>query len=134
MEPLKDYEKIIIERLKSQIDGMAIEGFPDDPREYRLLHPKGALLVRYQGARYEESIVTGLIRQRVRLEYDVVVVSRNLRNHQGAYDMMDQVRTALTGYEIDNEKIYPVSDGFINETEGLWQYGMRFAFWALNQE
>lgn len=134
MKTHKEYEDILISRLKSQIGDVAIEPFPDDPEEYKLLHPTGALLIRFAGGDFGESKVDGLIRQRVKLQYDVVAVSRNLRDHYGAYHLLDLTLQALTGFNIDGEKIYPGREDFLLEKSGVWQYGQRWIIPALHQE
>lgn len=134
MKTHKEYEDLIVAQLQAEISEVHIAPFPDNPDEYNLLHPKGALLVRFAGSDFQESTVTGLVRQRVKLQYDVIAVSRNLRDHYGAYDLLDQAITALTGFNIDGEQCYPVREDFLLEKDGLWQYGQRWAFWALHQE
>lgn len=134
MLTLKEYENKIIERLKEQVGEVEIISFPDNPAEYKLLHPKGALLVRFAGSDYEESEAEVLIRQVVKLLWDVVIVSRNLRNHYGAYDLLDKVRAALTGFEIAETRMFPVREDFLMEESGLWQYGSRFAFRSIHVE
>ena len=50
---INDIENQIIERLKSKIKDVQVQGFPEKPSEFRLIHPIGALLVHYQGASYQ---------------------------------------------------------------------------------
>ncbi len=127
---LKEIEQAIIERLKSQITDVPVEAFPEQPSEYRLRHASGVLLVVYRGAKYAESQSASLAVQARQQEWDVIVVSRNLRTHTSAYDLLDQVRTALSGYRVvpTAEVMVPVREAFINEVNGIWQYGITFAF------
>jgi hypothetical protein len=46
---ISQIEQKIIERLKEKIKDLHIEGFPDKPQQFSLIHPKGAILVHYQG-------------------------------------------------------------------------------------
>lgn len=126
---IEDIEQGIIGRLKDKITGVAIEGFPERPSEYNLLHAKGALLVRYAGSSFSEPRATDIIYQHRRVEFEVTVVMRHLRSHEGAYAYLDAVRIALTGYRPypNCEKMYPVKEEFIGEDAGIWQYAITFA-------
>ena len=81
---ITEIEDAIIERLKTNIPDLLVEPFPDNPSAYRLLHPKGAVLVRYRGGRYTNPETLGVIVQDRTIEFDLVIVTRNLRNHAGA--------------------------------------------------
>lgn len=128
---IAEIEQAIIERLKAKVQGVLVEGFPEKPYEFNLLHSKGALLVRYVGSRFSEPEATDLIVQTRRIEFEVVVVMRHLRTHEGAYSYLDAVRIALTGYKIPGcSKMYPVREEFISEEAGIWQYAITFAMTA----
>ncbi len=127
---LKEVEQAIIERLKSQITDIPVEAFPERPSEYRLRHASGVLLVVYRGSKYSESQSAGLAVQARTQEWDIVIISRNLRSHSSAYDLLDQVRAALSGFRPVStaEVMVPVREAFINEVNGIWQYGITFTF------
>ena len=136
---IKEIENLIIERLKNKIKDVQIQGFPEKPSEFRLIHPIGALLVHYQGANYSEPKSLGCIVQDKKFEFSITVVMKNLRSpqdaHQGAYDYIDAVNQTLTGYRIDGcSKMYPVKEDFIGEDNGIWQYGITFALTSQNIE
>jgi hypothetical protein len=128
----REYEAAIVRQLEKKIAQVPAEPYPDNPQSYRLKHSAGVLLVRYDGARYAESRVEGLVQQERQLRFQVVIVSRNLRGqkaHHGAYEMLDAVRAALTGYvpEGETNPLFPVRESFISEVGGIWQYGIEFA-------
>ena len=127
---LKDIEQAIIDRLKSRITDVPVEAFPERPSEYRLRHASGVLLVVYRGSKYTESQSAGVAVQARKQEWDVIIVSRNLRSHQNAYDLLDKVRAALSGYQVvpTAEIMAPIREQFINESNGIWQYGITFTF------
>jgi hypothetical protein len=132
---LTDLETQIVDRLKSRLTNIQVEPYPDRPAEYKLLHPTGAVLVHYQGSRYGKRRATDAVVQDRRLEFGVTVLARNLRVHTGAYAILDAVCSALTGWQPGGYgKIYPLSDGFLSEETGIWQYQMSFALDALNIE
>ncbi|OGI31341.1 MAG: hypothetical protein A2287_02810, partial [Candidatus Melainabacteria bacterium RIFOXYA12_FULL_32_12] len=120
-----EIENQIIQRIKENIPELHVEGFPEKPSEYRLIHPKGAILVHYQEAQYTESKSIGYIVQDKKLEFSVTVVARNLRNHEGAYFYLDKIRQILTGYRPHNcSKMQPKKDDFLCENSGIWQYAI----------
>lgn len=125
---IKQIENQIIDRLKANIQELHIEGFPEKPAEFKLIHPKGAILIHYQGSSYSEPKSLGCVYQQRKLEFSITVVMRNLRTHEGAYDYTDKVREILTGFKPENcEKMYPVKEDFMSEDNGIWQYGINFA-------
>lgn len=124
---IKEIENQIIERLKANIQDLHIEGFPEKPAEFRLVHPKGAILVHYQGGNYSETKSLGCIYQDKKLEFSITIVMRHLRTHEGAYEYLDKVRGILTGYKPENcSKMYPTKEDFLSEDNGLWQYSINF--------
>ena len=121
-------ENQIIQKLKENILELHIEGFPEKPSEFRLTHPKGAILVHYQGGSYSDTKGLGYIVQDKKLEFSVTVVTRNLRSHIGAYSYLDKVRELLTGFKPDNcSKMQPIKEEFLSETNGIWQYAINFS-------
>lgn len=124
---IKDIENQIVEKLKTNISELFVEGFPDKPAEFKLIHPKGAVLVHYQGGNYSEPKALGCIVQDKKLEFSITVVMKNLRNHSGAYEYLDRIREILTGFKPDNcSKMYPTKEDFLFEDSGLWQYSINF--------
>jgi len=125
---INEIENQIIERINSKINDLHIQGFPEKPSEFRLTHPKGAILVHYQGGNYSESKSLGYMVQDKKLEFSVTVVTKNLRSHEGSYFYLDKVRQILTGYRPDNcSKIQPIKEDFLSEDNGIWQYSINFS-------
>jgi hypothetical protein len=125
---IADIEQAIIERLRVKIQGLLIEGFPEKPSEYKLLHPKGALLVSYAGSTFSEPKPTDIVFQERKVEFDITVAMRHLRSHEGAYAYLDAVRIALAGFRIAGcSKMYPTKESFLSEDSNIWQYVMTFA-------
>jgi len=131
---ITEIESAIIERLKSKITDLLVEGYPDDPESYKLLHPKGALLVRYSNSTYSDPDSMGVVSQDRKMEFEVNVVARNLKNRKdkearaGAYEYLEAVRYALAGFKISGiNKMFPTRDGFVKEEGGIWVYAMAFA-------
>lgn len=130
---IRDIENNIIEKLKSEIPELLVQGFPDKPSEFVLIHPLGAILVHYQGGNYSSTNALGFISQENKKEFSLTIVTRNLRSNAGVYEYLDKIKEILTGYEIDGcSKLVPVKDNFISENSGIWQYAINFALTTPN--
>ena len=124
---INNIENSITEILKEKFPELHVEGFPEKPSEFRLLHPKGAILVHYQGGNYSETKSLACIYQDKKLEFSITIVMKHLRTHEGAYEYLDKIRQILTGYKPENcTKMYPIKEEFISEDSGLWQYSINF--------
>ncbi|MDR2452334.1 MAG: Gp37 family protein [Candidatus Accumulibacter sp.] len=113
----------VVERLREKQPALAVEYFPEKPAEYRLNHPKGALLVSYAGSRFGDAADTGFVAQRRTITVTVTVVMRQLNGRGGAVDALDAVREALFCWRPpDCQRLKLVAEGFLGEVAGLWQY------------
>ena len=129
----RDIENSIIQKLKGSFPEVLVQGFPDKPSEFILLHPIGALLVHYQGSNYTNSNALGIISQENKKEFALTIVTRNLRANQGAYEYIDNVKSVLTGFQPDEcSKLTHLKDYFIAENSGIRQYGINFSLTTTN--
>ena len=130
---IRNVENAIIERLQTSFPEILVDGFPDKPSEFILLHPVGALLVHYQGSNYTTTQALGFVTQVNQKEYSITIVTRNLRNNNGAYEYLDKVKAELSGFQIDEcTSLIPTKDFFISENKGIWQYGINFTLKTQN--
>ena len=122
----------VVERLKVKLPQLAVEYFPDRPAEYRLNHPRGALLVSYLGSQVDTTVDVTYIAQPRTVKLSVTVILRQLNGKGGAVDVVDAVRQALVGFRPpDCRKVWAVSEKFLGETAGLWQYAVDLATEAM---
>lgn len=130
-------EDDIIAKLKTDILGVAVESWPDNPANYQLLHPTGALLIRYLGSSYltpEPNSQQKVVHDRASLwEISIMQLSlKETKGHQGIYTLIESVRASLTGYTItsldDASVMHPTSDSFTREVGGTWLYKSIFTF------
>jgi len=123
-------------RLATLLPGLAVEYFPERPDEYRLNHPKGALLVSYLGGQFFDPVDTEFIVQDRTVKLTVTVVLRQLNGKSGAIDVLDSVRLALVGFKPPHcrKKIWALSEKFLGESAGLWQYAVDVATEAMQVE
>jgi hypothetical protein len=135
-------ETAILERLRSRVGVIEVAHYPDTPETYRLTHRTGSALVRYRGAEYGTLIDTAAIVQERRLEFEIVVMMRDLgwslgggaaASSPGAYAMrrlpvrvvreqpgetvshrLETIRFVLTGFEVPGcSKMRPVRERFV---------------------
>lgn len=130
---IREIENSIIEKLKTSFPEVLVQGFPDKPSEFILLHPIGALLIHYQGSNYTSTNALGFVSQDNKKEFSITVVTRNLRSNKGAYEFIDGIKSVLTGFSPDGcSKLSPSKDFFISEKAGIWQYGVNFTLTTTN--
>lgn len=124
---IREIENCIINKLQQNFSNFQVAGFPEKPQEYVLLHPTGAILVRYCGGSYSSSNSIGYISQDKKMEFGVTVVTRNLRSNSGTYETLDKIKNTLCGYKINGcTKLTPTKENFISEQNGIWQYEILF--------
>ncbi len=121
-------ENDIISQLQSSITDLKIEGFPENIAEYKLIHPKGAVLVRFQGASYGSPEGNCFIQQTGTLDFNLVLMVRGLRDKNGSYNYIDSVLSVLTGYApTDCGKMYATRVAFSGEAGGIYRYALNFS-------
>ena len=75
----------------------------------------------------------GFVTQVNQKEFSITIVTRNLRNNNGAYEYLDKVKAELSGFQIDEcTSLIPTKDFFISENKGIWQYGINFTLKTQN--
>lgn len=120
-------EFAVIARLQVRIPELAVDAFPDNPEKYRLNHPIGALLVRYNGSKYGGVSDTDAVLQERTMVVEVTLVFRSLNGKDGVYAYLEAVRRALAGYRIPAfSKLKPVRDEFVSQGGGEWRYAIDF--------
>ena len=108
---------------------LAVELFPDQPANYRLNHPTGALLLAYPGSALGAPMLMGRVEQVRTIRIGITLVLRNLWGDDGAAAMLDRLRDALVGWRpsSDCEPVYAVSDRLLQHDGALWWYAAEFA-------
>lgn len=111
------------DHLREQLAGYSVELFPDKPAQYRFMHPKGAVLVGYQGSRFGKLEDTGRIAQQRDLTLHLTVFGRGVHHDGAALDLLDALRLAVVGYRPpDCLPCHLISEQFLAEDGGAWQY------------
>jgi hypothetical protein len=117
-------EEVIVERVGGKLPNLQVLPFPDDPRNYKMDHPIGAVLVNYHGSHYREPVDTEGLAQPRDAEWDLTIQVRNLRSHQGAYPVLEAIRQALQGWgkRVIGAKFRMGADEFVDAVHGIWTY------------
>lgn len=119
---IEEIERDMVALLAAALPELRVEAFPDTPDAYRLSQGRGAVLVAYAGSRLADPFVLAGAQQKRRLEYQLVVKVRGLRDHTGAYAVLETIRTALAGQAIRGARFYPAREQFEDVASGVWTY------------
>lgn len=113
----------IQQHLSEALPDWQIELMPDNPSEYYLAHPNGAVLIGYVGSTFGQLRTTDIVSQSRTVRIMLTVISRHLHHDNGALLLLDQLRLLLTGFQPPNcTECYLVREQFDDEQSGIWQY------------
>lgn len=140
---IKDLELAMVQRLTEvltlagqphpKVDVLA---WPNKPREYKMLHPHGCVMVIYKGSKYSDDKSTGGQYVSSDAMFELGILSRTLREPnvpdavgRGAYELLDTCRTSLMGWQPDQASsiVRLVRDEFDDYAEGTWGYSLKIA-------
>lgn len=108
--------------LKPHVD-VLVEFFPERPSDYRLNHPKGSILIGYDGTTFDASNDISLVRQQATVHFSLTVMFRQLNGKQGALVELDKLRQLMIGFKPNHYRsCILVKDHFVGEDKGVWQY------------
>lgn len=108
----------IVDRLTGYLPFLDVGLFPNSPQEYRFLHPEGAVLVMYRES-------SGDMNQRTR-SFDLVAVARTMPDACRIIEAVRWIMNRWVPYP-GAGRFAAVGDEFMQEDEGVWWYGSRFA-------
>lgn len=86
------------DHLQAALPGYEVALFPDHPDSYRFIHPRGAVLIGYQGSKFTKLEALGMIAQQRDITLNLTVFGRGLHGDGAALDLLDALRLALVGY------------------------------------
>ncbi len=124
---IAEIEQDMVALLAAALPDLKVEPFPDKPEAYRLSQGHGAVLVGYSGSRLPNPMVLAGTAQKLRLEFQLVVKVRSLRDHSGAYAVLETIRTALAGQDLRGARFYPAREQFEDVSNGVWTYLAAYA-------
>ncbi|SDU58415.1 Gp37 family protein [Pseudomonas mandelii] len=108
---------------------LMVELFPENPLQYRLNHPRGAVLLAYGKSTFGTSESTDAIVQARHVVLRLTLIFRQLNGTTGVVSYLDRLRSCLTGWYPPNadQACRPISEQFIGHQNGVWQYAQDFA-------
>lgn len=110
-------------------DQLMVERFPENPQQYRLNHPRGAVLLAYGKSTFGHTQSTDANVQARHLVLRLTLVFRQLNGQDGVISYLDRLRACLTGWWPPNadQACHPIAEQFIGHTNGVWQYAQDYA-------
>lgn len=131
MDFIQTTEDAMIQKLHADIPELEVKGFPDKPESYNFIHPKGTILLHYQGYQSGDSKSTNKINQEESNIIGITLMTRSLRGNGGAYSYIQKIKESLVGYKpLGSSKVYCIKGGFSNYEAGVWTYALSFGFKA----
>ena len=118
-------EDAIVSKLGSELNSIDVRAFPSSAEEYRKLPlNKARVLVAYAGSSFSEPTNKDEIIQEQLLEFEITIQVRNLREHDGAYTILESVYSALSGYSpFSNSRVlYAVSEKLTGYDSNVWTW------------
>ena len=126
----EDFENALI----AEVEKLNLPAFPypDNPKGYYPENDPGEVLVRYEGRKVLNRDVSGQLKT-TRYFAEIVVVTRQVRDEGGAYDVLRKIHDALEGFTLDIAAgaLFMEAESFMSEESGLWQFGQK---WSVTQQ
>lgn len=140
-----DLEKSIVQRITAaltlsgqQYPKVDVLAWPNKPREYKMTHPHGCVMVIYKGSKFtSDKSIGGHFVERA-AHFELGILSRTLREAnvpdatsagRGIYELLDSCRTVLLGWQpgLASNVIELRAEEFDDYVEGTWGYSLKFA-------
>lgn len=119
-----DIKNAVIEKLQQDIDEVEIGTFPNDPKNYVLGHPIGAVLIAYDGTNYTEPKI---VQQLFIYSITATLLFHSNVDSDKMLEIADEVRQSITN------ELYPFGSRFycvslvpLGEEDNVWYYKMKF--------
>jgi len=126
---IRAWETALVDAVTAALPDLQVEPFPDRPQHWNFIHEVGAVLIRYHGGKFGKPNDTSQVMVQDRTPTFVLTVfSRNLRDHLGAYDILETLRQTLTGLDLPGCKgLYPLDENFTAQKDGEWVFEAMYA-------
>lgn len=121
----RELVETLVEVLDNAIFDVAIELFPDQPMNYNLRHPNGAILVAGGAVTMSDP---ELNQQYGTVRFDIFILSRSLnKQNTGIYDLSKRARNVLEGMYFGNTRIWSTFKDVPVYAEDRWERKLSFA-------
>lgn len=109
--------------LQAHITDWAIELTPDNPEEYFLAHPNGAVLIGFAGSRFNVRRASDIVVQGRELHIVLTILCRHLHHDHGALALLDTLRLLIVGFKPANcSECFLLEEQFDGVSQQIWQY------------
>lgn len=123
MKDIREIEQAILTKLQTDIPDLLVISYPDNPLEYQLNHPVGAVLVLYDGLELSDPFAMVRTVQNETHRFKTGVVVRSLSGPDGAYAQLNRVHASLSDYRISGcLPMFATSIVPNGESNGIWAY------------
>src|SRR6202034_711774 len=120
----------------TQLNGVEIVAFPDDPENWRAVNQIGTVLVRFEGSEYGGIEAVDEVVQIRQMRFRIGILARGLGwfdaagvAPQGGYAMLQACLSILLGYKVQGcRELYAEKDEFVRRTPNrdgdIWIYAL----------
>jgi hypothetical protein len=129
----KNLREAVLNNLKTVFEqksnplALGVEDYPGNPASFQIRHPRGHILVRYVRSQYAATSSTDSAVQKRAMTFEAVILLRDLRTTADAEPYIELARRQIQGFKIPGCSIITiVTDGFVAENGGVWQYNIIF--------
>lgn len=134
MSQLLAIETALIERIAAKLP-CKVSPFPGSPDAFGSPALADEIFVGYQrlnAAPPPRSLPHSKIIQERIAEYACLLRRKNLRSHQGTYELLDLLRATVVGFQplpTSPAFFYQLTEGFVELSQGFWAYSSVFAIY-----
>jgi len=125
MVTINETKALIKDKLRGEIPELSVEFAPDEPSNYKVKHPKGSILIAFNGSSFSEPIG---IQQTAVMNIEIVLCLRNEYNAEQGNELIDLVRSVLTcdNFRIRGFRMWCSNIAVDGEDAGVWYYTLSF--------
>lgn len=121
---ISEIRKSVIDKLESEIRNLAVEPFPNNPKEYALTHHRGAVLIAFDGLNFT---IPDMIQQVYSLSLTATVLFQSSLDSGEMLDELDRIRQSITNeLYIYGSRFYCVNQVPLGEEDNIWYYKIKF--------
>jgi len=127
---IQGWESWIVEQLQPLVSqGYRVEPYLDQQGRP---HGRGQVIIAYRRSRFSappgSNVRPTTLTQSQQIEFEIVLQLCDLRSHQGAYPMLNQIRDLLSGSAPTplDRTIFQTEEENLGQSEGIWSFSMIF--------
>lgn len=124
-----DIMRALLVLLTKRLPQLEVAFFPEQPEQFHLHHPLGAVLLSFARSRFGDIQDVGMVFQPRVLHFTLTLVMRQLNGNDGAIALLDTLRQAVGGSMPPDcrRPLWLIDEVFLGQSQGLWQYALTVA-------